>query len=217
MLRKRFVLLFLALLTTISMTITSFASTSNAQNTLNVQFNDFKFTTNDYNPAKITLEYSKNGSQEQVTIKDKATNEILEIMTVQKAAATTRTVTPYIFKRSRKYGITTVELSVHVELYSEGSFRQINSYIDSYLGITTAVAPTEIEDHTTSVWSPGNVFPTTELMYAYSGTLLATVDQSMSAEVSAELLGAGFNISSELNGTTYFRRGIDGTGTISVY
>ncbi|MCI6139463.1 MAG: hypothetical protein SOX46_09210 [Clostridiaceae bacterium] len=217
MLIKKIVSLFLVLLTTLSMTIPSLASIPNTQNTLEVQFNDFKFTTNDYDPAKVTLEYSKKGTQEQVVIKDKAANETLEIMTVQSPAVATRSVVPYIFKRAKSYGATTVELSVHVELYKEGSFRQINALTGSYLGITTNVAPTEIEDKTISVWSQNNTFPTTELMFAYSGTLVASVSSSMSAEVSAELLGSGFSFNSEVDGTSYYRRSIDSTGTISLY
>lgn len=149
-------------------------------------------------------------------MKDKETNEVLEIMEVQKPASA-RSVTPYIFKRTKDYGVVTVELSVHVELYNEGSFRQINALKGSYLGITNAVTSMEVEDKTISVWSQNDSFPTTTLLYAYSGTLVAEVGISSSSQVSAELLGAGFTYTSQTATKLLYRKAIDSSGTISLY
>ena len=99
---------------------------------------------------------------------------------------------------------------------NEGSFRQINSVQDYYLGITNSITNTSIEDKTVNVWST-NGYPTTKIKYAYNGTLTAVIETSDSAQVKAELLGAGFTFGGTISGKSYYRVPFGQNGTISLY
>ena len=195
------------------MTVPAFAAESSIP--LKIEFSDFYFETTDYSPSKVFVEYKTTATEETALIRDKNTGTILETMSVEKPQ--TRSVGPYTFKRSSSYGATKVELVVHVELYSEGSFRQINSLQGKTLRIATSITNTEFENEVASVWSTTGSFPTDSLYYSYSGTLLATVSSSSSTEISAELMGAGFSYSESTEGNTHYRRSFDSSGTISVY
>lgn len=186
---------------------------------LKINFKEFSFTTNDYIDQNVHVVYTADDKQENALIYDALTGTLLEKISVQKA--NTRAVGPYIFKRSKSYGATTLELSVNVSLYTEGSFRQINSVQGSYLGITTAVTSTSIEDSNVNVWSENNVFPTTQLSYAYNCTLIATVTSDTTgmfdARICAELVEAGFTGGTVTGTAKHYRRAADSTGTIRVY
>ena len=67
-----------------------------------------------------------------------------------------------------------------------------------------------------NVWSP-NGYPTTSIKYAYNGTLTAAINSSGSAQVKAELLGAGFTFGGSMSGKSYYRVPFDQNGTISLY
>lgn len=123
---------------------------------------------------------------------------------------------PYVFKRSKAFGPTELTLSVHVELYSKGSFRSINAYKGSYLGVTSAISDTSIEGKRVDVWSPDG-YPTAELHYAYSGTIVATVQTGSHAEAQFKLKDSGFSFGGSMGTTTYYRRGFNNTGIIKLY
>lgn len=111
---------------------------------------------------------------------------------------------------------TTIEFNMNVELYSSGSFRQINSYQGGYVGIGTSITNTRLEGSNHNAWSPKG-FPTVELYYAFNGTVVAEVTSSTSASVSADLLGAGFSVGSTDGLTTYYRRSFNSNGIVKLY
>lgn len=175
--------------------IFSFTYTTSSKNNdkLYVKFKDFEFVTNDYNLKNVRVEYEKIGMKEKAYIIDNDTNDVLETMTVFGLGYRMDDVHPYTFVRSVSYGQTTVDFHVNVELYSKGSFRSINSYQGSYLTIATSVTNTYLEGSNTNVWSPKG-FPTTELYYAFNGTIIAEVKSGFNASISAKLLDAGFSV-----------------------
>lgn len=124
---------------------------------------------------------------------------------------------PYIFRRSKSFGRTVVQLSIPVELYNNGTFRQVNYIGTPYLGITNSITSTRIESSSSDAWAPNNKLPTTTINYAYNGTLLATVSSSSSSGISGELLGAGFSFSHSVGANTYYRKTIRSSGTINLY
>lgn len=214
---KRMVSFFLAVGLVCLSAMTCFASDAfNAGNTaLEVKFKEFLFTTNDYDPAQVRVEYEVNGDIEKANIRDRKTGALLETMEVIPKEESA--VGPYTFTRSKSYGKTTLTMYVNVELYSQGSFRQINSIQGSYLGITTSITDTSIEGANVNVWSEGNVFPTAKLFYAYNATLVASVGLENQVQVSADLIAAGFQLSSSTGNTFYYRRAANSNGTISLY
>lgn len=212
----------LTLMFTTLMIVGAFVPTYAAEKNdgLEIKFDEFKYTIYDYDIDSIYVEYSKLGITEIAKIKNKYNNEVLEVLTNSPFLLRTYSndhVEPYIFIREAKYGRTKIRLSVIVELYSEGSFREINSIKGKNLVISSQIAPTVIEDKTIEVWSKNNKFPTIEILYGYSGTLLAKVNKNVSGEISAELLGSGFSASEEIGTTIYYRLPFERAGRISLY
>ena len=188
---------------------------ADTNNNLVIKFNELTFTVEDYNIPNPEVIYSKSGFKEVATVLDSDTGKVVE--TIELIPDLSRaTVTSHTLKRSATFARTTVQLSVNIELYNEGSFRQINSIHGYYLGITNSITNTSIEDKTIDVWST-NGFPTTQIKYAYNGTLTAVIETSGSASVKAELLGAGFTFGCTISGKSYYRVPFDQNGTISLY
>lgn len=188
---------------------------ADTNNNLVIKFNELTFTVEDYNIPNPEVIYSKSGFKEVATVLDSDTGKVVE--TIELIPDLSRaTVTSHTLKRSATFARTTVQLSVNIELYNEGSFRQINSIHGYYLGITNSITNTSIEDKTIDVWSP-NGYPTTKIKYAYNGTLTAVVETSGSASVKAELLGAGFTFGGSMSGKSYYRVPFNQNGTISLY
>ncbi|MFC3928812.1 hypothetical protein ACVR05_04540 [Streptococcus caprae] len=180
-----------------------------------VKFNELQFTVNDYNISNPEVIYSKSGFTEVATVIDSDTGEVVE--TIELIPDLSRaTVSSHTLRRSATFARTTVQLSVNIELYNNGSFRQINSVQGYYLGITNSITNTYIEGQNINVWSP-NGYPTTSIKYAYNGTLTAAISSSGSAQVKAELLGAGFTFGGTIGGTSYYRVPFNQNGTISLY
>ena len=152
---------------------------ADTNNNLVIKFNELTFTVEDYNIPNPEVIYSKSGFKEVATVLDSDTGKVVE--TIELIPDLSRaTVTSHTLKRSATFARTTVQLSVNIELYNEGSFRQINSIHGYYLGITNSITNTSIEDKTIDVWST-NGFPTTQIKYAYNGTLTAVIETSGSA------------------------------------
>lgn len=188
---------------------------ADTNNNLVIKFNELTFTVEDYNIPNPEVIYSKSGFKEVATVLDSDTGKVVE--TIELIPDLSRaTVTSHTLKRSATFARTTVQLSVNIELYNEGSFRQINSIHGYYLGITNSITNTSIEDKTIDVWST-NGYPTTKIKYAYNGTLTAVVETSGSASVKAELLGAGFTFGGSMSGKSYYRVPFNQNGTISLY
>lgn len=182
---------------------------------LTVKFNELQFTVEDYNVPNPEVIYSESGVTEVATVIDRDTGKVVE--TIELIPDLSRsTITSHTLIRSATFARTTLQLSVNIELYNNGSFRQINSVKGYYLGITNFIANTFIEGKNVNVWSP-NGYPTTSIKYAYNGTLTAVIDSNASGQIKAELLGAGFNFGGSFGGKTYYRVPFNQNGTISLY
>ena len=118
---------------------------ADTNNNLVIKFNELTFTVEDYNIPNPEVIYSKSGFKEVATVLDSDTGKVVE--TIELIPDLSRaTVTSHTLKRSVTFARTTVQLSVNIELYNEGSFRQINSIHGYYLGITNSITNTSIED-----------------------------------------------------------------------
>lgn len=180
-----------------------------------ITFSELQFTIDDYNIPNTEVVYSKPGFTKVATVIDGNTGEVIE--TIEFIPDLSRaTVSSHTLRRSATFARTTVQLSVNIELYNNGSFRQINSVQGYYLGITNSITDTYIKGRNINVWPP-NGYPSTSIKYAYNGTLTTTINSSGSAQIKAELLGAGFNFGGTLDGVTYYRVPFNQNGTISIY
>ena len=123
---------------------------ADTNNNLVIKFNELTFTVEDYNIPNPEVIYSKSGFKEVATVLDSDTGKVVE--TIELIPDLSRaTVTSHTLKRSATFARTTVQLSVNIELYNEGSFRQINSVQGYYLGITDSITNTYIEGQNVNV------------------------------------------------------------------
>lgn len=183
---------------------------------LSIKFKEFQLFIDDYNPSDVYVKYDKSGLEEKALIIYKRTGQIAEKISLQALGNRSADVYPYTLTRSVSYGDTTVEVNMNVEIYSKGSFRQINAYEGGYLGIGTSVTDSYLEGSNLNVWSP-NGFPTTELYYAFNTTIVAVVDISDSGSIQASLAGSGFSVSHTVGGKKYYRLSANSTGIVSLY
>ena len=119
--------------------------------------------------------------------------------------------------RIKSFGLVKLKLTISVEIYNSGSFRQINDIKGKSLVIYSTFAPMHFEDKSVSVWAPNNTFPTTSVLYAYSGILIATVDRSRSKSLSLKLFDSGFEFERQIGYTLYYRRYFSSSGKIDLY
>lgn len=185
------------------------------EHTTTIEFSQVALTLDEYHHQDVTITHHLDGFTQVATITDRQTGQVLETITFKPDL--TRSVERAVYlTRTASFGHTTVQLSILVGYYQYGSFRQINSVRSSSIHITNAVAPTEIENGTVSVWSPTG-YPTTTLHYGFNGTLLAKSNRSASANIKAEFLGAGCHFTGKTNQVSGYRRFFHSSGTISLY
>ncbi|MTB63464.1 hypothetical protein GGG87_00355 [Streptococcus sp. zg-86] len=117
--------------------------------------------------------------------------------------------------RDDQFGPITVRLTIYVELYTNGSFRQINAIHNHYLEVFSTSSPqlrAKIpDDACVSVWSSTD-FPSTTLLYAYNATLFSRLT-SPNKKLQKELDDAHFHkIERQL-----YRRSINQNGRFKLY
>lgn len=183
---------------------------------LSVKFKTFEFVTKDYNPKQVHIKYEKMNNEEKAHVIDNDTGSVLETMTLMDSDNRVANISPYTFKRSVSYGGTRVEFSMNVELYNQGSFREIHSYQDGFAEVFSDVKKMRLEGFNHNVWSP-NGFPTTELYYAFNGTLLAELDKIENAWLEEQLQSAGFSKSKMISGKVDYRKNFNSNGIVKLY
>ena len=188
-----------------------------SNNQLNVYFDEFFFSTSDYGSRNVTVQYANEEDTEIATILDADTAEVLEVMMVVPQEATTRGVYPYTYIRKSTVGDTELQLSINVELYNEGSFRQINSIEGYYLGINTTSCGSYLEGQNVNVWPKNHILPSIQLFYAYNGTLAVEIDTTLESSLEVELPGFGYSFSHSIGLYNYYRQTFNRSGTINLY
>lgn len=202
----------------------------NSVNELKINFSNFSYTLYDYNSDEVYVNYKQDLHKEIAEIKNVNDNSILEVIEVEKKSydkpstyktdmslASFGTTSAYNFIRTKKFGLTELKLVILVEIYSYGSFRQINSIQSKTLSINSAFTTMSFENKDVSVWTENNRFPAIVLHYGYSGTLVAPYTIGGDANISNKLKESGFSISGQVGTTIYYRRTFDTTGRISLY
>ena len=115
------------------------------------------------------------------------------------------------------FGQAEVEISAEVGMWSDGPYAQINKVIGNYVAISPGEANVKFDGFNLDIWSSGEQFPTTKLMYAFNAMLVAEVTANTPKSVVKELTDAGFVKDEKVGSTTYYRRSVDETGILSLY
>lgn len=190
---------------------------------LDVNFAAFRFAVEDYNPDNVSVEYSRDGLTEISIIRDIKSGEILETITVapdkssSQIKVLSRNTYPYVMTRSSTHAGVEVVLTISVELYSNGSFRQVNGINYTNLKIETAMSGIVLENPAHAAWGKNYQYPATEVLYSYDGTLCAKVDTSSGLNINVDFLGLGFSFGGQVGTTTYYRLSFVRDGTIYMY
>lgn len=125
-------------------------------------------------------------------------------------------VSLHTLRQKMTLGGVDLQLAIPVQLYQDGSFRQINTIQSWHLVVKEAPSEAWFESQTVSVWPVGDQLPTTRILYAVNGTLMTKVAQS-DAGLMTQVLEAGFKCSHESEGYAYYRIPISQNGSIHLY
>ncbi|NLC42502.1 MAG: hypothetical protein GX775_06625 [Erysipelothrix sp.] len=110
----------------------------------------------------------------------------------------------------------TLRLSVNVNIYYYNSFRQINQVLGTALAITSN-GNWVVESPVTSYVSTTGQFPTTSVRVNASATAAIRYGDALTASYTYAFLSAvGFNVSTSTTTTTYIRRFMSSSYTISL-
>lgn len=194
-------------------------------NTIDIRINQIVLHTSDYSAdeVNITRDVAPDGTT-VVTIKDKLTNEVRETITekplgqsVQSKTATPNSTFLYSLLRHRYDGPVTTSVEIVLDMYSSGSFRQINSVKSEKIFVSSS-GITTLEDKSITWLVPGNTFPAISLEYFGSGVITGSATESSGSEFSIDFLeSAGFSVNHSTSTTWYFRKYVTMSGTYSLY
>jgi hypothetical protein len=185
-------------------------------NTTKVQIGEI-FVTLEYNEDDIIVERkaTKNNISE-IHIIDKDTNTLLESYT-EKVVKINRNTSHHFINKHRYDGPVKTTLETVVDLYSSGSFRQINS-VEGCKIFASSSSATTLEDKSARATSATGKFPTTKINMSGSGVITGTASKSSGADFSVEILKkAGFTISNQTSTSWHYRKPVSMSYSYSLY
>lgn len=185
-------------------------------NTTKVQIGEI-FVTLEYNEDDIIIERkaTKNNISE-IHIIDKDTNTLLESYT-EEIVKINKNTSHHFINKHRYDGPIKTTLETVVDLYSSGSFRQINSIVGCKIFASSSSATT-LEDKSARATSSTGVFPTTKINMSGSGVITGTATKTSGVDFSIEALkSAGFTISNQTSTTWNYRKPVSMSYSYSLY
>lgn len=193
--------------------------TYNSNNNIDIYLENIVIESKDYNKNDVRLEKNYlNNDIVEVKIFDKRSNELLECITENKKSSNLKSEekSHFIVSRERKDGPITTTLEVDIELYSSGSFRQINS-INEVKIFSSSSNKTILENASAYATVPENKFPATQVDYSGSGVITGEISKPFHFDFSPNILKkAGFNVN-QTNKTLYYSKYVSLTGVYKLY
>lgn len=172
-----------------------------------------------YEKSQITLERIENDNQVEVIVRDKETNEILsvigeiiEYISEEKSILMLDGIelqgitTHNTIYRNYTHGAAVAQLWAKLELFTSGSFRQINGVVD-HGWRENSDGPWYLTRESTSVVSLSGKYPSTSVNIQGSATITGTATVSHGYSWSISFLeSAGFDITNETSSDWHFRK-----------
>lgn len=174
----------------------------------------------DYKEDEIYVEYNDNDTFVEATIFNSKTNEKLESYKEYPGKTRPSAKDDNLIYRSLdmiKYiGPGKIEVATEVEIYANGSFRQINA-VESYdQDLVNYYTRLYLEDD--SMYLTTRDFPTKRIRFTLRGTLVTANSYSGGGSLSYDKLeGYNFSINGSRSGTWYARLRYKKSATFSVY
>lgn len=173
----------------------------------------------------VEIEYKNEKNKQIAEVRDSITGEIIEIISLEKLpeqgysdelrSTYNSNIHPYVLTRDVNHGGLMVRISINVDFYSNGSFREVTDIKGYSMHILNPITSFEFENQKLNVWST-KPLPTIEVSYAYNTTVKATVSKGSTWSLGAELEGIGFSISGSSGLNNIYRKYIDSAGKIYI-
>ncbi len=119
---------------------------------------------------------------------------------------------PHIISINKDVCGINIAFRMNVELYNNGSFRQINSYQGGFVGLTNIPMLSKIKNTSHSVWA--DKFPTDKLYYTFQGTLYI---RSYDKETNEKLEKEGFTLINTTKNISHYQKDIMFNGIYELY
>jgi hypothetical protein len=174
-----------------------------------------------YAQSEVYIEKSDNGSIGKIKIFDNETNELLDVFEVEiennkmiepniNTLSSGSTILKNVSRVRYDNGLET-RLRARIEVYTYGSFRQINRVLGTQW--FTGSGYHTIENATADSIPDGGNYPTLSIDVLGDATIQIATSESLSAGWGA----AGFSFGGSVGGTNYFRKYIELGFTYSLY
>lgn len=168
--------------------------------------------------SEVLVERQETDDEVKIFIKDKKTGEILSTYGEIKETIATRGLysTKTIYQEKVK-GPAVLRLYTKLYIYNNGSFREIDSVVDTWWSKVSS-GDWDIDDESESTVSTSGSFPTGET--ETTGDTVIVVETTMSTTGSFSISAlemAGFGFDFETSGVYYFRQPIDFSFVFSLY
>ena len=222
---KKILATFLALVLTVIPCFSVEAAELPDDNTTEIRLNQIVLRTSDYKPDEINVvrDVAPNGTT-TVTIKDKLTDEVREIITEKPLGQNTKGTygSPdntflHSVVRNRIDGPVTTTIEIVLAMYSNGSFGQIDAVKSKKIFVSSS-GNTTLEDKSITYLVPNNKFPAIELEYYGSGVITGSATVSDGHQFDIKFLeSAGFSVNHSSQSEWYYRKYVSMGGTYSVY
>lgn len=201
-----------------------------AESSYDIRLDDI-VVNSDYNENQVYLKREVSSNETTVVVYDKATGAVLEEMSersepVVSSAVRNRSVSTYsvsdhtfmkFVTRTRKDGPIETTLELQLQIYSEGSFRQINKCVGAKI-FASSSSDTTLEDATAHCVSASGKYPCVKVNYSGSGVITGAATKSLGSEFSVSALElAGYSVSCETSKTWYYRKYVQISGSYSLY
>ncbi|GAA4653756.1 hypothetical protein GCM10023142_08940 [Anaerocolumna aminovalerica] len=228
--KKKSILCLLMAFSLLLMPGTSITANASTKESTEIVLGDTVLETSDYDKSDISI--SRDLSQKNegiviVTIRDKETGRILEVIT-EKNQSKNNLINSvnspsgsgnyiYNIRRQRNDGPVTIYLDCTVYMSDSGMYTQINQVLGTNIYISSTCDSTL--ENAVSYWVvPNNVFPTAEVSFWGSGVTTGKLDTSVEVGYSVEFLKSiGYSVTTTAGTTVYFRKPISMSGTFYTY
>lgn len=173
----------------------------------------------------VEIEYKNEKNKQIAEVRDSITGEIIEIISLEKLpeqgysdelrSTYNSNIHPYVLTRDVNHGGLMVRVSINVDFYSNGSFREVTDIKGYSMHILNPITNFEFENQKLNVWST-KPLPTNEVSYAYNTTVKTEISKSESLSIGAKLKGWGFDYSGSVGWKNIYRKYIDAAGKIYI-
>lgn len=191
-----------------------------------IEFDEFYYEDNLLKENdNVEIEYTNVDNKQIANIKSLDTGKNIETITLEKAerifvdnvdySSYSSHIHPYVLTRDINHDGLKVRLSVNVDFYSYGSFREVINIYSYDLHILSPIPPYDYENKSLNVWSR-KPLPSNEILFKYSTSIRVIDEKNFNNFDYNRLKKFGFSLSSSADGRDIYQRYIENAGKIYI-